>query len=262
LKTIIFQPSNIGLDIKLKTIVNKLLFILLFFISTGYAKKDSLDMAQVVIDKTSKVEARHFDSGFKSKYTDKSFIYEYKAPEKNAWDRFKESIAQFLNELFGNTFNGISPNTISTIFYCIAGLIILFVIYLIVKAIMNKEGKWIFGRSSDTKIIDYSDMEKNIHNVNFEKLIQEAMAQGNNRLVIRFYYLWLLKKMTDKSIIEWDIEKTNSDYFLEIKSEKLKEDFSYLSYLYNYIWYGEFELTEDAFTKTRKSFETTFQSLA
>ncbi|WP_250598036.1 DUF4129 domain-containing protein [Flavobacterium amniphilum] len=242
--------------------MNKLLLILLFFISAGYAKGDSLDMAQVYIDKTSKIEARHFDSGFKSNYKDKSFIYEYKAPEKSAWDKFKEAIAQFLNELFGNAFSGISAKTISTIFYCIVGLIIVFVIYLIVKTIMNKEGKWAFGKSSDKKIIDYSDMEKNIHNVNFEKLIQEAMAQGNNRLVIRFYYLWLLKKMTDNNIIEWDIEKTNSDYFHEIKSEKLKDDFSYLSYLYNYIWYGEFELTEDTFSKTRKSFETTFQSLA
>ena len=242
--------------------MNKLIIILLFFISTGYAKSDSLDMAKVYVDDTSKVKARHFESDFKSSYTDDNFIYEIKAPEKSAWDSFKQAIANFLNELFGSTVNGISAKTISTIFYCIAGLIIILVIYLIVKAIMNKEGKWIFGRSSDTKIIDYSDIEQNIHNVNFEKLIQEAIAQGNNRLAIRFYYLWLLKKMTDKSIIEWDIEKTNSDYFYEIKNEKLKNDFSYLSYLYNYIWYGEFELTEDTFSKTRKSFETTFQFLA
>jgi hypothetical protein len=67
--------------------------------------------------------------------------------------------------------------------------------------------------------------------------------------------------MSDKNIIEWDIEKTNSDYSYEIKNEKLKEDFNYLSYLYNYIWYGEFELTEDTFNKTKKSFETTFQTL-
>ena len=257
-----YRQFNFDRSLKLETVVNRLLILFLFFISACYAKGDSLDMAKVAIDRTSKVEARHFDSKFKSKYTNENFIYEFKEPEKSALDKFKEAVARFLNKLFGNAIGRISANTISTIFYCIAGLIILFVIHLIVKAVMNKEGKWVFGRSSDTKIIDYSDIEQNIHNVNFEKLIQEALAQGNTRLAIRFHYLWLLKKMTDKNIIEWDIEKTNSDYSYEIKNEKLKNDFDYLSYLYNYTWYGEFELTEDTFSKTRKSFETTFQSLA
>lgn len=241
--------------------MNRLLYIFLFFISTSYAQRDSLDMAKVNIDKTSAVEVRHFGSDFKAKYKDPSFVYEFKTPEKNAWDRFKEAIADFFNDLFGFADNNISAKTIEIILKSLAGLIILFVIYLIVKAIMNKEGKWIFGRNSDKKIIDYSEVEQNIHSVNFEKLIKEALERGEKRIVIRYYYLWLLKKMSDKNIIEWDIEKTNSDYSYEIQNEKLKTDFNYLSYLYNYIWYGEFEVTEDIFDKTRKSFETTFQSL-
>lgn len=241
--------------------MNRFLLIFLFFIAIGHAKGDSLNMAKVTIDKTSTMEARHFDPAFKTKYKDKSFIYEFKTPEKNAWDRFKESVAEFLNDLFGLAGDNISATTVALILKILAALIILFVIYLIVKAIMNKEGKWIFGRNSDKKIIEYSEVEQNIHSVNFEKLIQEAMNRGESRLVIRYYYLWLLKKMADKSIIEWDIEKTNSDYSYEIKNENLKEEFNYLSYLYNYIWYGEFELTEDIFHKTIKSFETTFKSL-
>lgn len=241
--------------------MNKILILFLLFISAGYAKEATLDMSKVIIDTASKVEARHFDPAFKNKYKDKNFIYEYKAPEKSTWDKIKESIASFFNELFGSAGNSISPKTIGFIFKTIIFLIILFVIYLIVKAIMNKEGKWIFGRNSDKKIIDYSDIEQHIHKINFEKLIQEAMALGDKRLVIRFYYLWLLKKMSDKNIIEWDIDKTNSDYTYEIKNERLKDNFNYLSYLYNYIWYGEFELTDDTFDKTKKSFETIFQSL-
>jgi hypothetical protein len=241
--------------------VNRFLLTFIFFVTIGYANGDSLDMTKVTIDKVSGIESRHFDPSFKAKYKDKSFIYEFKTPERNAWDRFKEAVAEFFNDLFGLAGNSISSSTVAFILKILAGLIILFVIYLIVKAIMNKEGKWIFGRNSDKKIIDYSEIEQNIHTVNFEKLISEALVKGENRLVIRYYYLWLLKKMSDKSIIEWDIEKTNSDYSYEIKNEKLKEDFNYLSYLYNYIWYGEFELTEDTFNKTKKSFETTFQTL-
>jgi len=70
------------------------------------------------------------------------------------------------------------------------------------------------------------------------------------------------KKTTlKKKVIEWDIEKTNSDYLYEIKNEKLRNDFAYLSYLYNYIWYGEFELEEETFTKAIQSFEKTSKTL-
>ena len=67
--------------------------------------------------------------------------------------------------------------------------------------------------------------------------------------------------MSEKSIIDWNPEKTNSDYWYEIKIESLKNDFSYLSYLYNYIWYGEFEITESSFESMKKTFEATIQSI-
>jgi hypothetical protein len=143
----------------------------------------------------------------------------------------------------------------------IAVLIVVFVIYMIVKAIMNKEGQWIFGRNSDKKGIHYSEIEKNLHLVDFEKLIQKALEADEKRLIIRYYYLWLLKKMSAKQMIVWDIEKTNSDYLYEIKEQSQKEDFAYLSYLYNYIWYGEFELDEATFLKAKTAFEKTIKSI-
>ena len=152
-------------------------------------------------------------------------------------------------------------NFVDILLRTIAILIVLAVIYMIVKAIMNKEGQWIFGRNSDRKIINYDEIEKNLHLVDFEKLIQKSLESGENRLTIRYYYLWLLKKMSEKQIIEWDVEKTNSDYHYEIKDEAQKEDFAYLSYLYNNIWYGEFELDENTFAKARNAFEKSIKKI-
>ena len=67
--------------------------------------------------------------------------------------------------------------------------------------------------------------------------------------------------MSEKQLIEWDVEKTNSDYLYEIKSAELKANFEYLSYLYNYIWYGEFNLSAAEFEKAKKAFDTTIQSI-
>lgn len=250
--------------------MNKILIILLFFFFSNVGAQDSLAVAKkekivytekdIIVD-SAFVAPKPFAKNFKKKYTDAAFIYEFKTPEKNAWDRFKEWLANFFKNIFSFTDSKSANNFVEILLRTIAIGIVIFVIYLIAKAIMNKEGQWIFGRNSDRKIINYDEIEKNLHLVDFEKLIQNSLQLGENRLTIRYYYLWLLKKMSEKQIIEWDVEKTNSDYLYEIKNEAQKEDFAYLSYLYNYIWYGEFELDEATFTKAKTAFEKSIKTI-
>ncbi len=244
--------------------MNKLLIIVLFFFCSTVGAQDSLAVAKkekviftekdIAVD-SSYVALKPFAKNFKKNYTDSKFIYEFKTPEKNAWDRFKEWLAHLLDRIFSFSNNKTATHFTSVLIKVLAVGIVLGVIFMIVKAIMNKEGQWIFGKNSDRKIINYDEIEKNLHFVDFEKLIQNSLQLGENRLTIRYYYLWLLKKMSNNQIIEWDIEKTNSDYLYEIKDEVLKEEFAYLSYLYNNIWYGEFALNETTFDKAKIAFE-------
>lgn len=230
--------------------------------SLALAKEEKIVFTEkdILVDSAA-IEAKSFPKNFKKKYTDEAFIYEFKTPEKNAWDRFKEWLAGILKNLFSFSSNEASLNFVGILIKVIAVLIVIFVIYLIVKALMNKEGQWIFGRNSDKKGMNYTEIEKNLHLVDFEKLIKETLASGEKRLCIRYYYLWLLKKMSEKHLIVWDVEKTNSDYLYELQNQSQKEDFAYLSYLYNYIWYGEFELDEATFEKAKNAFETTIKSI-
>ena len=66
--------------------------------------------------------------------------------------------------------------------------------------------------------------------------------------------------MAKNHYIEWDIEKTNTDYLYEIKNPIHKEEFTYLSYLYNYIWYGEFEIDERMFQKAENRFKNAIKT--
>lgn len=250
--------------------MNKVLLIILFLIGFNLVAQDSIHKSEkikthfteknIIVDSDS-IQAKSFPNSFKKKYTDTDFIYEFKAPEKNAWDRFKEWLANILKNLFSFSNNKASMNAAEILLKSIAIAIVVFVIYLIVKSIMNKEGQWIFGRNSDKKIINYTEIEKNLQLVDFEKLIKNTLKSGEKRLTIRYYYLWLLKKMSNKELIVWDIEKTNSDYFYEIKNQETKDNFAYLSYLYNYIWYGEFELDDQTFEKAKAAFEKSIKSL-
>ncbi|MCB0443074.1 MAG: DUF4129 domain-containing protein [Flavobacterium sp.] len=252
--------------------MNKFLYIFFLFTCVNSLSQDTLTYQEVNVEKviftekdikidSSTIENRVFEENFKDNYQDNDYIYEQAIKESNWWDRFKQWLADFFKNLFNLSSDTVSGKMVDILIKSLAVILIVFVIYLIVKSIMNGEGQWIFGKSSDKKVIHYEDIEKNLHLVDFEKLIKETLNSGENRLSIRYYYLWLLKKMANQNIIEWDIEKTNSDYLYEIKDLNFKSDFEYVSYLYNYIWYGEFELDETTFEKAKNAFEKIIKSI-
>jgi hypothetical protein len=251
--------------------VNKIILLFWLCLAIPSWSKDSLAVAKpnavtytikdIKIDQSPIKVKPHFKTNFKENYKGSDFQYEVKLDDKTLWDRFKDWLAHWFNKIFGLSDMKVSTNYVEITLKTIACLIVIYVIYLIVKIILNKEGQWVFGKSTTKKIIHDDDIEKNLILVDFEKLLQETLKSGNQRLAIRYYYLWILKRMSEKNIIEWHAEKTNTDYLYEIGSADLRTQFQYVSYLYNYIWYGEFDLTENTFNHAKKSFESTIQSL-
>ncbi|WP_299892110.1 DUF4129 domain-containing protein [uncultured Lacinutrix sp.] len=208
----------------------------------------------------SAVYPKQFDD-LKRRYNDSDFIYERTKQSSGWWTRFKESISNFFRDLFNFKNAGQASNFTDTLLKIAGIIVILLVIFFIFKAIVNKEGNWVFGKSSDKKIIPVTDIESNIHTTDFKTLIQQAEADNNFRLAVRYYYLWLLKYLTQNEIIEYDVEKTNSDYQNEISSKDINKQFAYTSYLYNYIWYGEFNINDKEFDKAKHAFLTFINSL-
>lgn len=211
-------------------------------------QKDSLN-----IDTFTQISPRSFDN-LNDVYTGEDYIYERTIESSGWWTRFKQWLNDFFYDLF-NLKNRGQASDATDLAINIAGVIIfLLVIYFIFKAIINKEGSWVFGKSSDKSIIPVTDIESNIHATDFRKLIEDAEKENNFRLAIRYYYLWLLKLLTQEEIIEYDVEKTNSDYQNEITQPPIKKEFAYTSYLYNYIWYGEFDVSPSEFEKAKHAF--------
>lgn len=225
---------------------NRLTQCIIFILGSSFALSQSIDSIGY--------HSRKFEN-IKQKYNTEEFNYDEKFSEVNAsaWERFWRAVGQFFEQLFnfGNAEKTLSG--LEILMRIIAVLIILFVVYMIVKIIINKEGGWIFSASAK-KIIITQNTEENIHSIDFKVIINKALHDKNYRLAVRYYYMWLLKSLTDKGEIEWDIEKTNRDYYKEIKSESLKQDFQFLSYVYEYSWYGEFEISDADFSKTETAF--------
>lgn len=246
---------------------NNLFYILfLYSITFSFAQEEIDSLAirskeNTAYYSTSKPEAKKFKTNFQSKYKSDAYNYKpkFESKELSSWEKFKKKIADFFSRLFSFSNNGKVFSNIEIIMKVLGFAIIGFVIFMIVKLILNKEGGWVFSRN--TKKINVGTMdEDNIHFINFKDVIAAAKSKNEFRIATRYYYLWLLKSLSDRTIIDWDIEKTNTDYLAEIKNTGLKKEFEYLSYIYDYCWYGEFELTHEDFAKAENHFINAIQN--
>jgi hypothetical protein len=104
--------------------------------------------------------------------------------------------------------------------------------------------------------------EEHIENIDLDQFIKDALAQRDYRMAIRYMYLRTLKQLSWHQLIEWHFDKTNSDYYREIENPSIKENFKKVSYLYDYVWYGEFPLDENGYQSAVKDFDSLTKTIA
>lgn len=221
-------------------------------------KKKVVNTLPYLEDKTQDITISKFETDYKKKYKkDSEFDYSEEANKDSLWKRFKRWVGQQISDFFRQFDIDYETSSRLDIAFRIGGvLVIILVIYYITRATIQKDAYWMFKKKSKKLDIRVDDIELNLKVVDFPSLLNQTIKEEQYRLSIRYYYLWLLQKLQEQEQIEWHIEKTNSDYQEEIKDTQLKEDFQYLSYIYNNIWYGEFEITESEFNQAKKSFDT------
>lgn len=202
-----------------------------------------------------------FRPGFRESYRSPAFSYQETQPEKSPWQRFVDWLDKMLRKWFDL---GDSESSDAFLYYagrtCLV-LVALLVAYVIARSLLRKEGRWIFARPPAPTAFRYEDAAPDLETADFSDLIDRALASGDRRLATRYHYLELLRALSLRGLIAFDKEKTNTAYQYEIRDEALRARFRYLSYLYEHIWYGHFEVDADAYAKTADAFGATIQNL-
>jgi len=232
--------------------VNRLVFILFFiFLNISSAQTIQQDSITVVLD-DGPITEKSFSEGLSQKYSGEDFNYnESDGEAQNLLGRAITWFFQQLEKLFGID---LSPEVRSVVEFLVYLLLTVFIGYFIIKLLLGNKASSFFTRKTAT-VNPLTIDEEHIENINLDTFISDALAQKNYRLAIRYMYLKALKELSFNNIISWHFEKTNNDYHNEIKDPLLKDNFKKVSYLYDYVWYGEFDLDEIGFINAQKDFE-------
>ncbi|WP_339895971.1 hypothetical protein [uncultured Algibacter sp.] len=201
---------------------------------------------------------RTFDADFKDRYNSDKFNYkgteivtETPAGSGN-YDDYKK--AEKLRKERNNS-DSFSMNLgpLSWLFYLAIVLAVIYLVYIL----LNEGGTGLFSSNRNKKINTYEEITaENIENTDIQILIKNAENDNDYRLAIRYYYLLVLKTLSLKNHIKFEDDKTNNEYLNEVSDKSFSKDFAYTSYLYNYIWYGEFPLNTDKYDKAKSNFSS------
>ncbi len=182
--------------------------------------------------------------------------------EENLWQKFKNWLyrlwVSFWEWLFGDyTSNRFLVFLFENLPYIIIALILIFLLWLFYK--LNPGARFLHQNpTAEVTMLSHDDL---IHHQNIPWLIEQAILDKNYRLAVRYCFILLLKQLSDSKLINYENDKTNFDYSMEIPSAAVSELFKKIAVIYEYIWYGSFEVSADEFQKVHTLFHQIKQQI-
>jgi hypothetical protein len=211
---------------------------------------------QVVFD-TSSVPVRLFPVSAINKYkANPDFQYNITIePAKSLWDRFWD---WFWGKVGNILETEAGQNTFKAILITLAvGVLVFFILKL-----NGMSNIGLFGKKNREEALGYSILEDDIHSINFDEAIEQAVNDKNLRIAVRLLYLQTLKNLTDRGLISWQVNKTNVDYVAELNGNEHQQMFRNLTLQFEYNWYGDLPIEENQFFVVMNQFNQFNQKLS
>lgn len=151
----------------------------------------------------------------------------------------------------------------SEVFRVVAWILIIGILVFIIIAFLRSNGIGLFtsrARKIEPSFTD-AEISDNIFEIDFDAAIAQSIASENFRLATRLLFLRLLKGLSNKNIIEYAPDKTNFDYLFALSSTAVYTDFAAVVKNYEYVWYGDFTVSNQQFIGIKNQFDKLQQYL-
>ncbi len=113
--------------------------------------------------------------------------------------------------------------------------------------------------STKSSSFNFTDVDEDISTIDFSARIKKAINEDDYRLAVRWLYLKQLYLLNQKNKIIYEPFKTNIDYAIELTNSAHQKKFQAISRIYDYVWYGKYDITLNKFNSIDlefKKFET------
>ena len=149
-----------------------------------------------------------------------------------------------------NLKNIMSSPGFSLFFQVLAIIFIVFLVYkLVLKNLLfsHRKNKHSSGNNENEELADIDAGE-------YKSLVSKAASNEQFNLAIKYYFLQVLRKLNDYGLIEYSTDKTNQYYINEIKPVSKQKEFENLAHIYEYAWYGKYDINKIQYQHFEKEF--------
>ena len=203
-----------------------------------------------------KVTIRKFEEEQINEYrTQKEFNYRLQKPaEMSLWDRF-------WNWVWEQYYRAMENKGFRVGFKVFLWILAIGVAVFVILRIVGMEKVMWLVKGRKEAPLNFVSEDTDIYAINFNEAIEDAISKKEFRLAIRLLYLKSLRQLADKNLIHWKINKTNVDYSAELSRTNFADSFNLITRIYEFAWYGEFAVDEDAFRQAQLLFNQFQQKL-
>lgn len=183
----------------------------------------------------------------KSYKNNPAYDYEKVIPQdKSIVERIMDWIWSKYDELMSMKYGLLTRNII---FLIIGIATIAFFFYKILKG--NNSGIFEANRKKGS---GFSLEVEDLHQINFDEAIQSALSAGNYNVCIRLLYLKSMKILSEKNLINWQINKTNSTYIHELEKPAIRQPFEALTRYFERVYYGNARSEKNDYDEMNEKF--------
>jgi preprotein translocase subunit SecG len=183
--------------------------------------------------------------------------------EKTSYQNFMDRFLEWLANLF---FDKAGPENILAARKIFIWTIVIVSVIIIVLLFFRSEVGGLVRPKTMSTAFSFSDVTEDISGIDFGRRISEALAANDYRLAVRWHYLKILFILDKNRIITFSPFKTNIDYgneirnsesnsaTTEVKGRNLYGTFRELSRVYEFVWYGKFDIDNNDYGQYAENF--------
>lgn len=142
-----------------------------------------------------------------------------------------------------------------TVLKWILGLAVLFVLGLVVYKLFLSDGSLLLRNRKNVEV--QTEEEEVLSPEHFGAQIGAAETKKDFRMAIRYRYLRILHQLAEKNLLVPGTEKTNYQYLAELRKSApdIARRFQSIVTQYEYVWYGEYPLSESLYREIAAGFK-------